>query len=780
MPFKPDSPKPRTYKAVFVENEYLKLTYLPELGGRFFALYDKVRNREVFYRNDVIKGTGFNSKLSWPQTGIELTGAYDTHMLTLYGEPYWSHRVVRNDDGSVSLVLGSIEPVYHMKVDLTATLYPGLEAMRMSVFCFNRRDARMPQMFWISGALRATEKTRFIYPMTRTIGHTTSEVADWPTYNGLDYSWDQNNKHMLGVFGIDIYDNFQGAYDFGSDYGVFRYADRRMVTGMKMWTFGYSPTATNLEHAYTDGAGPYIEVQSGRHVWDGHYEYVGPHKFEHWYEWWLPVSGIGGLTTTSRDVALNLEVKPDAKGQSSEVKIGLSANRAMPGARVTVKAKSGELLNTTADLSPAKPFNRTLTGLKVDAAGLTEMTVRVADASGQEVLSYLRPDTNPGRKEYTPYTAPLEKPAKDPDQMSAEELAMAADFKFKELKDTAAVDLLNKALVRDPGYSKAHLLLGIHHFVNGRYQEAAAQLNQVIERDPYQDEAYYYLAQAQLRIGQEKQAERNLYYIAPLSGYWANREYVLGRLEFLRGAYAKAAEHLEEAVRVNGYELDGRLMLALLDRDGGNKARALERLAEVEKLDPTSAWAAAERYFLTRDEKTKAGLADLMGGQSQEALDVSMFYRDLKRWNEAVEVLQLVEANNHDVWGTPAEFYYTLAYCLNRKGETGKSAEYLKKAQAAAANVDRFPYREESGPVFTEAIERNAKDAVARFNLACLLYHEGRPAEAIKQWEAAVEANPRDFGSRRALGLAYAEQGGQVEKAAAQLEKAIEINPAHV
>lgn len=774
-----DKPAPRTYKAIFVENEYLKLTYLPDFGGRFFSLYDKIRNREVFYRNDVIKPAGYNDKDSFPLVGIELTGPYDTHMLTLYGEPYWSHRLVRHADGSVSLVLGSIDPVYHMKVDFAATLYPGLAAVRMSVFCFNRRDARMPQMFWISASVSAKEKMRFIYPMTRTIGHTTSEVADWPVYNGVDYSWDRNNKHMLGVFGIDIYDNFQGAYDFGSDYGVFRYADRRVVTGMKMWTFGYSPTATNLERAYTDNAGPYIEVQSGRHVWDGHYEWVGPHKFEHWYEWWFPVSGIGGLTTTSRDVALNLEVNAGNGDGPSEVKVALSANREMPGAHIVVKARSGELLNTVVDLSPARPFVKELRGIGGGAEGLREMSVRVVDGSGRGVLNYRHPDENPGRKEYTPFTAPLEKPAKDPSRMNAEELVLAAEYKFKELKDGAAVDLLRQALKQDAGYSKAHLLLGIHAFRTGRYGEAAREFKQVIERDPYQDEAYYYLAQAQLRTGEVEQAERNLYYIAPLSGYWANREYLLGRLEFLRGEWGKAAEHLEEAVRVNGYELEGRLMLALLDREQGRLGDAERRLGEIEELDPTSAWVAAERYFLKPEEQMRQALVDVLGGQSQEALDVTLFYRGLRRWKEALEILRLVEADNHDVWGTPAEFYYTVAYCLNRLGRVAESAQYLKKAQAAARHIDRFPYREESEEVFAEAVARNPQDHVARFYLGCLLYHMGRAQEAIQQWEAAVAAAPGDFSARRALGLAYAEQGEAVEKAAAQLEKAVEINPAH-
>jgi tetratricopeptide (TPR) repeat protein len=769
MPFKPDGPKPRTYRAIFLENEYLKVTYVPEFGGRIFSVYDKLRGREVFYRNDVIKPAPYNPRDSWQQSGLELTGPHDLHMLTLYGEPFWSNKVVPHDDGSVSLTVAEIDPVYHMKVNLTATLHPGVAALQMSVFCYNGREGRMPQMFWISSALNATEKTRYIYPMSRTIGHTTSEIADWPVYNGIDYSLDRNNKHMLGVFGIDIYGDFQGAYQFDRDYGVFRYADRRVVQGMKMWTFGYSAGSTVLEHGYTDKAGPYVEVQSGRHVWDGHYEWVGPHKVENWSEWWVPVAGLGGLTTITRDVALNLEA---AKGS---VQVRLVATRALPGANVVVTAGGKELLNTRADLSPSKPFSAT-----APAAETKALAVRVTDNAGHELMNYLRPDTDPGRKEYTPFTRPLEKPQKSPDQMGIEELVLAAEFKIKELKFSSATDLLNKALERDPGFSRAHLLFGIYHFNAGRYDTAVKHLEKAIERDPYLDDAYYYLAMSQFALGDEKRAERNLYYIWPQSAYYGVREYHLGRLAFLKKDFDGAAGHLDRAIVANGWDLSARHLLALTRREQGDTGRALEQLAEIQRIDPADRPALAERFFLNGDAAAKAELLRLLGGQSQEALDLSIVYQKLQKWNEAAEVLKMVEQNNKDPWGTPSEFYYMLAHCLKHKGEAAQVPEYLKKARAAGGNVDRFPYREESEAPLREAIEADPKDAVARFDLACLLYYRERPADAIRQFEAAVQANPGEFSYHRALGLAYAEQSYPIEKAGAELDRAVKINPAHV
>ncbi len=771
MPFKPGGPKPKTYRAIHIENEYLDLTYLPDLGGRIFSVYDKLRKREMFYRNDVIKPARYNPRSNWHQSGIELTGPYDAHMLTTHGEPYWSNKVIPNPDGSITLMLGEWDPVYHMRVGLSATLYPGIAALKMSVFCYNARDGRMPQMFWLSAALPATPKTRFLYPMTRTIGHTTSEIADWPVHNGVDYSWDRNNRGMLGVFGIDIYDNFQGAYHEDLDYGVFRYADRRLVQGMKMWTWGYGPNAKSYEQGYTDHAGPYVEVQSGRHVWDGHYEWVEPHMTESWSEWWIPVSGLGGLTTTTRDVAMNLTADGSGPGR-----LALAATRPLPGARIVVKSASKVILDTTADLSPDRPYINAELALPPAPA---ELTVHVAEADGHEILNYTRRDPK-APKEYTPFTRSLEKPRKTQEEMTVEELVLAARFKLKELNETAGVELLNKALERDPGFSRAHLEYGIYHFNQHRYAEAAKHLEQVIERDPYVDEAYYYLSLSQLRLGETAKAERNLYYIWPGSRFYSDREYNLARIA-LAGKNADAAiAHLREAIERNGLHLGARALLAMLSRERGDRAAALEQIAAIERMDPGNPVAQAERWFLTGEDAAGAELARLMGGQSQEAIGTSFFYRNVARWDAAIRILKLAEAKNKDPWGTPPLFDYILAYCLQQSGNTSEADRYLAKAHTHANNVDRFPYRESSLAALQWAIARNPQDGLALYLQGALDYYLKRYGEAITSWERSVRAQPENFHSRRALGLAYAEQGKPVEAAAAELEKAVTLEPGHI
>ena len=766
------TPAMKTYKAIFVESDTMKLTYLPELGGRFMELYDKLNKREVFYKNDVMKPTAFNARLDWPQEGIELTGPFDVHSLTLKYDPYWSNTVVRHDDGSVSLALGEIDPFYGMKVTLTATLHPGVHGLEISVFCFNPNTSRMPQMFWTNAAFPTTDQTQFIYPMSRTVGHNTGEVTGWPMYQGIDYSQDKNNKNMLGVFGIDLYDNFGGAYMFDRDYGVFRYADRRVVQGMKMWTWGHGRDSDATQRSYTDNAGPYYEAQSGRHVWDGHYEWVAPHQVERWSEWWIPVAGTKGLTTLTDAVALNLRTNGD------NLQLDLSPVRAVPEARLTVSSSAGVLLQETLTLAPAATVHKTI-ATKKDAATLHDVQVVVTDAKGTELLHYRRPDAKQQPSEYTAFTRELEKPTQLPEHMSAEELVLAAEFRLKELDDPGALDLLNLSLQRDAGFSTANTLKGIVLYKQGKLLEAEAALQAAVARNPYEDRAWYYLAVTQLGRGNRTEAERNLYYIWPDSAYFGNREYQLGRINLMRGALDASIDHLRGAVNHNAEDLSAHHLLAIAYRMSKQNDLAEAECATLLRIDPTDRSAFAERYLRTGDANAKQELKQRMGDQTQEALHAAQFYSDAERWTDAVAILKLEAMPNSDPFGTSAMYYYTLADDMERAGDSTGAKAARKSAKLTAAIVDRFPYLPSSEAPLRSAIAADTGDALAHFDLGSLLYSLNRKEEAVAQWQLAQNLQPNDFKVERVLGLAAAE-AGHGDVAVAHLQHAVQLDPAHV
>ena len=245
----------------------------------------------------------------------------------------------------------------------------------------------------------------------------------------------------------------------------------------------------------------------------------------------------------------------------------------------------------------------------------------------------------------------------------------------------------------------------------------------VIERDPYSSEAYYYLAMSQFALKRDRQAERNLYFIWPDSAYYGEREYWLGRLALLKKDHEAPSRTFKA-----GHRVERERSLAQAGAGGcaiANKARdagSLGELAEVERIDPTSRLAAAERYFLTGDPAAKAELVRLLGGQSQEARGIHVLSPAGDDGTTRHGSCELVERKQSRPLGHAARVLLHARLVRAPQRRLHGRRRVLKKARAAAGNIDRFPYREDSEAPLAEAVSIDPNDAVARFALGCLLY----------------------------------------------------------
>ncbi|MGH9938193.1 MAG: DUF5107 domain-containing protein, partial [Blastocatellia bacterium] len=235
-------PVPARYESLTLENEYLRVVLLPELGGRIWSARDKVADREIFYYTSVIKPTTYNQRGGWPAGNLEVYGPYDAHMLTWPGEAWpWAFR--RNRDGGATVILSHIDHFFRNKLSMEVTLRPGRSFIELNLQLRNNNALPNRYLLWTNAGVRATDGTRFVYPMTKTIAHVSSDIGSWPVAGNVDISWYKNNKSMLGVFGLDLYDDFIAAYDHDADHGTICYADRRLARGVKTWTWGTGEAA---------------------------------------------------------------------------------------------------------------------------------------------------------------------------------------------------------------------------------------------------------------------------------------------------------------------------------------------------------------------------------------------------------------------------------------------------------------------------------------------------------------------------------------------------------
>ncbi len=764
------TPEPKTYRAIVLENDYLRVTFVPELGGRIWSAIEKATGQPVFYENHVIKPTGYNPRGGWPAGNFEVYGPYDAHMLTYPGEP-WADAVLLTRDGSVAVALSHVDHLFRDKLLATFRLYPGRAYIEVTLNLFNPNSARNRYMLWTNAAAPAGDGTRFLYPMTRTIGHSTSELSTWPVARGVDLSWYRNNRTMLGVFGLDLADDYIGCYDTQTNRGLVRYASRLIARGAKTWTWGAGAAGRRHMAAYTDSDGPYIELQSGRFVWDGQYEFLEPGTADGWTEYWYPVRSIGGFLTANANGALNVEQKQGAGagagGGSTTVTVGISPTGVWKQAVVRLLRGAREVAHEVAELAPEKPWRHDYTvagGQPVDA-------VEVTNATGATLLRWtplqpaeLAADALPRK------FASLE-------SLSADEAYRKGVAEVKSGQPEKAAESFRAALRKDAPFAPALLELGLLAFERAQWDEAGRHFTAALERAPDWGEARYYLGLVKLERGQIEAARRHLHKVLPGAQKFARSQFELGRAELLAGRPAPAAAFFRRALALNGEDRSAREALAYALRRLERTRDAANELETLSAADPTSAFVAAEKMF-SRTGPT-AALDERVVRHPQGYLELAITYQRLGAWQEAAEIA----SRGLEVSGLrhPLLFYYR-AYArshldASRAGE-GASDVGRDLAEGAASSpvLDILPFRREEVAVLESAARANPKDAGASYLLGSLLWALGRKTEALSAWRQACAGDRPEFVAFRALGLAEIEQDN-LDAGLSALARAVELAP---
>ena len=151
----------KEYTAVWLENEYLKVMVLPELGGRIQRAYDKTNDYDFVYYNHVIKPALVGLTGPWISGGIEFNWPQHHRPTTFLPVDYTT---LENEDGSVSVLLHDVDQMYGTKGIAKISLYPGKAYIEIIGQLYNRTS--MPQTFlwWANPAVPVNDNTQSIFP----------------------------------------------------------------------------------------------------------------------------------------------------------------------------------------------------------------------------------------------------------------------------------------------------------------------------------------------------------------------------------------------------------------------------------------------------------------------------------------------------------------------------------------------------------------------------------------------------------------------------------------
>lgn len=766
----------RSYRLVYLENEYLRIAVLPEIGGRIFEGVDKTNNYHFFYRQHVIKPALIGLIGAWISGGVEWNIPHHHRATTFLPVQY---KIESNADGSRTVWVGELELRHRMRWAVGHTLYPGKAYLETSVRIVNRTPLVHTLLCFANAAVHVNDTYQVIFPPRTQYGthHHKREFTTWPLaagrYGGWDFapgtdlSWYKNHIASNSIFAWNYQDDFLAGYDHGRQAGTLAVANHHIVPGKKLWTWGNGPRGRMWDRILTDEDGPYIELMVGAYS-DNQPDYNWLQPFEtKWFEiFWYPFRDIGGVKNANREGAVNLEVSPEGLAH-----LGFYATSEHRAATVTVELGDRVLLREPVLIGPTRPYRKPISL----PAGADPHQLRVAlAAEGRELIAY-----SPMRTEPQPMPKPVQPPPAPTAIQTNEELYLTGlrieQFHHPSLEPDPYWE---EALRRDPGDVRVNTALGILYLKRARFADAERRLRQALERltdrytTPKDAEPFYYLGLA-LRAQDKTQEAFDTFYKATWSAPWREAAYYqLAEIATERGRMAEALELIERCLEANARNLRAWTLKAALLRHMGRTQEALEAAAAaLRRCDPLDVRAMTERWLASADPAAEREFLRAMQQHPATALETAAEYLNAGLWEDGHKVLaQLAAAAPRPARLSPLVYYY-LGYFAERTGRHAEARNYRRLAAQLPPDYV-FPFQQETIPVLTRAFQVDPQDARAAYYLGNLLF-DWQPQEAVKWWEASARLDPAFPIVHRNLALAYAFRGNDLSRAIASLETAV-------
>jgi len=775
----------KTYKALYLENDYIKLSILPEIGGRLFSALDKTNNYEIFYRQNVVKPALIGMLGAWISGGIEWCVFHHHRNTTFMPVDY---TLAENPDGSKTIWFGETERRHRMRWIIGVTLYPDKSYIEVTVKVFNRTAVPNSMLYWANVAVHANNDYQVIFPpsVRAATYHSKNDFSHWPisderyrgtNYKGVDLTWWKNHPEPVSFFVWNLQEDFSGGYDHGKQAGVVHVGNHNIVCGAKLWEWSPGPRGRMWDKILTDTDGPYAELMVGAFS-DNQpdYSWVKPYETKTFKQYWYPVREIGGFKNANLSAAVNLKLESDIAS------LGFCATSPHSDAKVRLTAGNKVVLARTIDIGPDKPFAAEVkvpTGTEE-----TDLRASLISSANETLISYRAVE-----REYDPDLPEVVKAPPAPEDIERIEELYLTGLRLEQIHNPRLDpdDYFKEALRRDPGDSRTNTVLAVKYNKRAMYEQAEQRLRKAIERisadytRPGNTAAYYHLGLALEAQGQFDEAHDVFYRATWDYAFHSPAYYQLAELSCRKGDFSSALEQIDFSLSTNALNTKALNVKAAIFRKLGRSDEAKQIASDILAVDPLDFMAMNELYLAQsasgRQKRAKRVLADLerkMAGRVESYLELAVDYGNAGLWDEAIEVLSRPVVNKLDFAGTYPMVHYYLGYFHRQNGDNTNASRYL--SQAAKMPVDYcFPFRLESIEVLNYAIENNPDDARAYYYLGNLLY-DLQPEEAIGLWEKSREKDDSLAIVHRNLGWAYYRAEKDVPKAVTSYEKAVAHN----
>jgi tetratricopeptide (TPR) repeat protein len=781
-----DEKQDKTYNGLFLENEYLKIMILPELGGRVQMAYDKLKERHFIYYNQVIKPALVGLCGPWISGGIEFN--WPQHHRPSTFEPVdWS--IEENEDGSKTIWVNEVERMFRTKGMAGFTLHPGKAYLEIKAQLYNRTALPQTFLWWANPAVKVNDDYQSVFPpdVNAVFDHGKRDVSTFPiatgTYYKVDYSPGTDISRYKNIpvptsyMAIHSDYDFVGGYEHDTQAGLLHVANHHVSPGKKQWTWGHSDFGLAWDRNLTDEDGPYIELMTGVFT-DNQpdFSWLMPYEEKTFTQYFMPYRELGLVKNASKDLLVNVEK------ENSELLIKVFGTSKQGPIKLTILNAGGAIvLQESIEVSPETVYTR---AVFVDAGTTAENIVLVlANANGRELLRY-EPVKN--RKNEIPQPA---KAALPPHAVNNNEQLFLTGQHLEQYRHAtySPVPYYEEALRRDENDIRNNNALGAWYLRRGQFAKSEPYFRQAItastqrNANPYDSEPHYNLGLCLQYQGRHAEAYEAFYKATWSSAWQSSAFFSLAQIDLFQGEPGKAIKQLQQSLDRNMSNSKAWALKAIAYNELQQYVSVLHVCAEGLQRDAFNLSLYVEQYKANKAlGRTAAANQSLMQlqhaarGYVHNYIEYALDYAACGLSNDAIQWLQwYVDGASTPVY--PMVWYY-LGWLYYEKSDIGKAIAFFEQAARAESN-GCFPNRLEDIAVLQLATKVNTNDAKAPYYLGNLWYDKRQYEEAITQWELSAQRDDRFPTVFRNLGIAYFNKRQNAQKALTCYEKAFALDP---
>jgi len=749
------------WRAVYLENEYLKCSVLPDLGGHVYTCTDKISGQPMFYANPSIKKAAISYRGAWAAFGIEFNFPVSHNWVSLSPVDF---AFGAKDDGSASVTVSNIDRVYGMQWSVEVVLRPRSTVLEERVTLNNRSDVRHRFYWWNNAGVQVWDDSVIQYPMRFSQSHGFTEIDPWPVQeDGTDFSIIKNQtKGPVSSFVYGSREPFMGVWHPHTKTGTAHYADYSQLPFKKIWSWGTDPDGLDWRKTLSDNNSAYVEIQAGLFRNQETYAFLEPRQTIRFSEFWMPVRDIGGISRANLAGVVHLSRKDNT------LVAGLNVNQAVSGAKLRITLGDKTVFQEKVDLVPQNTWTHEVP----NADPQQKYTFEVSDANGTVLLRQAEGqyDWTPAEEVHvgpqTAYRIP------EADHRSEDDWLQLGDDQELNGNPLGALRTYHGGLAKFADSFQLKKATGRLYTSLLRFQEAKQLLEQVHARNTSDPEISYYLGIAYDALGDDRKARESYEAAERMPEFRAAAAVRLAEFVAREGNLKLAESYLQLATDAAPDDLRTAEELAAVLRAEGQNEKS-------QKLAQDWLIRFPQSYFLLE----QVGKPDLhhLADDTNRVLNIASQYMRLGMYSQALEVLSreypAAVADESEPGQLPPSKHPLIAYYRGYCREKSKQQAAADFSAGTKLSTDYvFPSRAEDLQVLQAAVHANAQDASAHYLLGTLYFSKGVTDQALAEWDQARKLNPRIPVLHASLGRALLHEKSDPQQALTVFQEGLQTD----